>query len=245
MRTLAMIVLMTFAGCLNAGCYVPPPTAEQLYGARGAARGPQMSGSFKKSIFGETIKFETSSDFSGTGDVEVDPATKAFKLKVVVASNASNVLDKYPAWIASMEATTKAALATNVENNKVQGQKWHDGMATISDVMRTLGTAGIGIAEQIASTLAGSTMDVTTPWGVGVTGKLGTAPPPAPLVAAPIIAAPVGDTMTTTGITKAPPPGPPPTIIMNAAPTAPAAAPVSDGVITKIITTETKTEPTP
>jgi hypothetical protein len=171
-------ILLMFAGSCLHGCQVGLIPADKLFGD--AAKAPKLV--VKKTLCG--FYAEAGTDFNGHLSANYNPDTKAFTLDGTVSSDAGSVLDKYPAWIGSMADIRKAEIAANIEINKLQAQKFHDGSVAISDVMRTLGTAGVGIAGQIAATLAGSQVDVTTPFGVGISGALGV-PQPAP--AAPLV----------------------------------------------------------
>ena len=189
MKRLLFVCTVCIAGCLTS-CNVGLIPAKDLFGE--AAKAPKLS--VKKTWSG--FSAEASTDFAGTIDASYHPSTGDVVLKGAIASTSSSVLDKYPAWIASMGEIRLAEIQANIEINKIQAEKFR----AAADVARALGEAGIGVVGEMVKTIGGSTVDVTTPFG-GLSGMIGVPAPP--VVAAP---APTGASMTTTTITDAPVP---------------------------------------
>ena len=178
------VLLLLVNGCL-AGCTVAVTPADKLFGS--ASQAPKLK--VKKSWTGFTA--EASTDFSGTLDGNYKPETGEISVKAAIASTATPVIGANAELIKSMETIRIA----DIEASVVKQQEVTKQMQHITDTARALGEAGIGVVGDMVKMVAGSSVDVTTPFGVGLSGTLGT---PQPIIAAPTGAA----TMTTTAITE-------------------------------------------
>jgi len=139
------VVGLALAGCLLPGCQVALTPADKMWGD--ASKSPKLS--VKKNWFG--VAAEAGTNFSGDVDLIYDPVGGGFKIKGKIDSNAGSVLDKYPAWIGAMDATRQAEIATLVEREKLQVEKWR----AAADIVRAAGEAGASVATALLPSLIG------------------------------------------------------------------------------------------